>query len=256
MALDAPSDLAMVSAAELAEKAGVSKATISRLVRRLGYESYEEARLAARALRAGGALLWRADSTVESQPAAVAIDEHLRSESRILEQTFAGIDPAVLSEIAHALAAARRVRIAAFRNGHGPGTHARSVLSQTRHDVAMLLQPGQTLGEAAGDVRLGDVVIVFGLRRRVSRFSQFVQTLSENGADVVLVTDPSVREAPASARWTLVCAVETEQAADSYVAVHAVVRLMACEMMKVLSARGRRHLERIELAQAALGDLE
>ena len=45
--LDRPGELAAWNASELAEHAEVSNATVSRLVRRLGYGSYDEARRAA-----------------------------------------------------------------------------------------------------------------------------------------------------------------------------------------------------------------
>src|SRR5699024_9101475 len=50
-AMSRPAELATFSARELAERSGVSGATVSRLVRRIGYGSYEEARREARSLR-------------------------------------------------------------------------------------------------------------------------------------------------------------------------------------------------------------
>lgn len=46
--LDFPGDLASYDAQELARLCGVSKATVSRFVRRLGFENYDAARRAAR----------------------------------------------------------------------------------------------------------------------------------------------------------------------------------------------------------------
>ena len=47
--LEMRSELAAYSATELAARAGVSKATTARLVRRLGYQDYQEMRQEARA---------------------------------------------------------------------------------------------------------------------------------------------------------------------------------------------------------------
>jgi DNA-binding MurR/RpiR family transcriptional regulator len=46
--LDFPGEIAAYSATELANLAGASKAAVTRLTRRLGYQSFEEARVAAR----------------------------------------------------------------------------------------------------------------------------------------------------------------------------------------------------------------
>lgn len=255
-ALSAPGDLATYSAGELAERAGVSKATISRLVRRLGYGSYEEARRAARAMRATGSLLYMTDSENGPMTVSAAAASHLAAELAIVEACFSMLNPITLDEVTARLADAPRVRIAGFRNSHSAAVYGRTVLSQVRADVSLLLHPGQTLGEAAGDVRRGDLVILFGMRRRVARFVDFTRALAATGADVLLVADPTVREAPASARWTIICAVETPQPADSYAGVHALLRLLACQTIRRLGARGRRHLQRIEEGQAELGDLE
>ncbi|HLS42296.1 MAG TPA: MurR/RpiR family transcriptional regulator, partial [Paenalcaligenes sp.] len=60
---DFPGELASFSASELAELAHVSKATVTRFVKRLGYENYEEARRHARAERSTGSRFFLASST-------------------------------------------------------------------------------------------------------------------------------------------------------------------------------------------------
>lgn len=52
--LDHLSDLAVYSGTELAQRSGVSKATVSRLFRRLGFENAQEVREHARSLRSSG----------------------------------------------------------------------------------------------------------------------------------------------------------------------------------------------------------
>ncbi len=52
--LDRLDDLAVYNASEIAQLSGVSKATVSRLVRRLGYEDFAQVRAQAKLLRGLG----------------------------------------------------------------------------------------------------------------------------------------------------------------------------------------------------------
>ncbi len=59
MILQSPGQMASYSASEMARMAGVSNATMSRLVQRLGYDSYEQMRrLAREGMRCGSPLLF------------------------------------------------------------------------------------------------------------------------------------------------------------------------------------------------------
>lgn len=252
--LDMPSELAIWSASELAEQAGVSNATISRFIRRLGYGSFEEARRAARALRAVGSPLYLADGA-KGAPLGL-LERHLAVETNLIEASLAMLNPLTLEEVAGLLANARRMRVAGFRNSYFAAEYARTLLAQFRPGVEMLNAPGQTLAEGIAGVGPGDAVLIVGLRRRPSGFTEFVRAIAATGADAVLVADLSVREAPAVVRYTLTCAVETPQAVDSYVGVLAVLRILSLAVLRRLNTAGRRHLERIESLHEQLGELE
>jgi DNA-binding MurR/RpiR family transcriptional regulator len=252
--LDMPGELAIWSASELAERAGVSNATVSRFVRRLGYGTYEEARRAARSLRATGSPLYLAEGSRGT--ARGLVDRHLAVETGLVEASLAMLNPLTLDAVAGMLAGARRLRVAGFRNSYFAAEYARTMLAQFRPGVEMLNAPGQTLAEGIAGVGPGDAVLVIGLRRRPAGFTDFVRAVAGTGADIVLVADLSIREAPAEARHTLTCSVETPQTVDSYVGVLAVLRLVALSVLQKLDAAGRRHLERIETLHDRLSELE
>jgi len=252
--LDMPSELAIWSASELAERAGVSNATISRFIRRLGYGSFEEARRAARSLRAVGSPLYLAGGM--NGASGGLLDRHLAVETSLIEASLAMLNPLTLEEVAGVLAGARRMRVAGFRNSYFAAEYARTMLAQFRPGVEMLNAPGQTLAEGVAGVGAGDAVLIVGLRRRPAGFTDFVRAVTATGADTILVADLSVRAAPAIVRHTLTCAVETPQAVDSYVGVLAVLRILALSVLRRLDAAGRRHLERIETIHEQLGELE
>lgn len=254
--LDMPGELAIWSASELAERAKVSNATVSRLFRRLGYGSYEEARRAARSMRAVGSPLYLAESAKGAVQERDFLARHITIETKIVEATLAMVNPLALEAVVELLAKRRRLRVAGFRNSYFAAEYARTMLAQFRPGVEMLNAPGQTLAEGIAGVGQGDAVLIIGLRRRPEGFTEFVRAVSEAGAEVVLIADRSIREAPAVAHYNLSCIVETPQAVDSYAGVLALLRLLALSVLAKLDVQGRRHLERIETIHEKLSELE
>ncbi len=124
--LDMPGELAIWSASELAERASVSNATVSRLVRRLGYGSFEEAKRAARTLRAVGSPLYLADRAKEATREHDAIARQITIETKLVEATLAMLNPLTLDAVAELLAKGRRLRVAGFRNSYFAAEYARN----------------------------------------------------------------------------------------------------------------------------------
>lgn len=253
--LERPEELGLWNASELAGLAGVSNATVTRVFRRLGFASYDEARQLARQERAQGSPLFlgtRRDSGGERSPIADA----LADETRVLEATLSRLDPRLLSGIAAALADARRVRTAGFRNSRFVADYATASLAQLRPHVAPLDMAGQSLGERLAELGPGDVLVAVGLRRRRRGFKDMVRIASERGAKVLLLADKSIRETPARATWTLDCAVETLEFADSYSGAMALVRLITLETARKLGKTGRDFLGEVETLRHDLDELE
>jgi len=250
--LDRPGELAVYAANELATRVGVSNATVSRFFKRLGYESYDDARVDSRRMRASGSPLYLTEENGRQN----ALSAHLAVEADIVATTLSMLNPETLRAATEAVAKARRVRIAGFRNSYFAAEYARNLLAQIRPDVAMLTRPGQTLAEGVAELNRGDVAIVLGFRRRVARFNDFVAAVEATGAEILLLSDRSVREAPLRARWTITCAVETPQALDSYSGAMAVLRLIALDLIRQLGADARSLLQKIEQTHELLDELE
>ena len=261
LALESPGELAMWPAGELAARAGVSAATVSRFVRRLGYAGYEAARRDARAMREGGSPLFRAPpaaaAAAAAEPRQGAVALHMAAETAAIERTLSQLDPAVLDQIAARLAEAPRVRVLGWRNSHFAAEYLRSALAVCRPGVQTIGWGGQTAAESLSDIRPGDMAVAFGLRRRPRGFAAQIEALAAAGADVALIADPSLRgTAVAAARWRLTCAVETPQAFDTLAGAMALARLLMTAAMARLGPEGRRHLERVERLHETLDDLE
>lgn len=250
----APAAILLHTGREIAGQAGISAASFSRLIRRLGYAGLAEAQRAERRRRVSAAPY---DLFEPGPPAGDgALDRVFEPDRRLLADSQSMLDPQAFGEMVTALAGARSLWVAGFRNNRFLADYARTLFGTMRPGVHALAPPGQTVAEGVAGVGPGDVVLAFGLRRRMALFLPMIEALGAAGADVLLVTDRSLRPPVYGARWTLVCAVETAGAIDSYVAPVALTRRLALETLQRLGPDARDRLGRIETTLARLRELE
>lgn len=254
--LDSPGELALWTASELAARAQVSNATVSRLFQRLGYVNYEEARREIRSLREQGSPLYQGSMATFTEWPEGEIDARLQNEVRRIEMALRALGRDTRDQIGERLAKAPRVRIAGFRNSRFLAEYFTAALSQFRPNVSALVPAGQTLAEGLAELGEGDVVFIIGFRRRPVFFGQFVDAALATGAHVALLSDPSIRRAPARVDWSIICPVESLQPLDSYSAALVTLRSLAIATLAALGKKGRHHLERIESIHASLSELE
>ncbi|MFJ5955861.1 MurR/RpiR family transcriptional regulator [Paenarthrobacter sp. NPDC092416] len=233
--LDRLGDLAVYNAAELAELSGVSKATMSRLFRRLGFADYNEVKEHIRSLRSSGVPL-------AAQGADGGLPQHLALEHQNLKRLFEGLEDARLQEATRLLAGARNVLVLGFRNSFPLALHLRQQLLQCRPAVALAPQPGQSVGEELAGMGEADVVVLLGFRRRPEGFHSALKAAAATGASTILIADPSARWLAAEASIWIECPLEGSAAFDSYATAMSLMSVLA---NGVLAGRGRPGRDRV-----------
>ena len=99
----------MYSAADLARLTGVSKSTVSRLFKRLGFESYRTVKDHARQLRnLGVPLVIDAHAMEEERESGTSFQRHLQREQENLQRCFASLVPQEFAAMVEALAKSSR----------------------------------------------------------------------------------------------------------------------------------------------------
>jgi len=238
-------DLATYRSAELANLAGVSKATMSRLFRSLGFADFDEVRDHLRALRSAGE-----PRRIDGAPTMVA---HLEHEQESLRQA---LDSAVLDDVIALLASARRVLTVGWRNSHPVALHLRQQLAHARGDVRLAPLPGQVISEELADLGPGDAVVVVGFRRRTADFAAFLTEAGRTGATVVLLADPTARRHAAAAAYWLECPVSSTLAFDSYAAAMSLVSVLADGVLCTLGRPARDRVAEISASYTRLSEVE
>ena len=241
-------DLAIYRAAELADLAGVSKATMSRLFRHLGYDDFSEVREQLRRLRSAGVPV-----AIDGAP---SLESHLEQEIANLRSALAGLDEARLDAAALLLSGASRVVVVGMRSSYPVALHLRQQLSHARAGVQLAPQPGQSLSEELLGLGPSDAVVVVAFRRRPQVATEVLELLAGTGTPVVLLADPTARILAARASVWLECPLATASAFDSYAAAMSVVAVLADRVLDRTGPVGLERVTAIDTAYRSLNEIE
>lgn len=248
---DFPGELASYSASELADLAGVSNATVSRFVRRLGYATYDEARRHARQDKASGSRLYLGEAKVAApyDPRAYA-----KTDMSNVERTLEPLKAEDIDRLATALLAARKVWVIGYRVGAPLARYLQWQLLQVIENCVALPGNGETMGEHIASLRREDVVVLFGLRRRVAQMGAILSGIETSGARLAFITDESVPRRT-EAEWHFRCSTQSSGPLFSHVGVMAIMNLVANRTIDTAAEAGRRRLTMIETSNDLLGEL-
>ncbi len=246
-------DLAVYSATDLSRLSGVSKATVTRLFRRLGYDDFKAVKAHARQLRHYGVpLASRSDALDDG---VERFRRHAEREQENLRQCLDGLTPVLFDEVVRALDKAPAVAVIGYRNSYPVALHLRQQLLQARANVRLLPAPNQSLAEELVELEPGALVVLIGFRRRPRLFETLVEALAAREQRVLLIGDPTTAKYADRVTWRLECALETISAFDSYASAMSLVSLLANAMLHRRLAQGRARIGEVAELYEALDEL-
>lgn len=246
-------DLISYNSAELATLSGVSKATVSRLFRRLGYEKYKDMRDELRTLRQSGMPLADNRDAVQGN---TLLARHYKQEMANLTQWVNALDAQQFAEAIASMVASRRIIIIGMRNAYPAALHLRQQLLQARGQVLVLPQPGQSLSEELVDLTADDLVVVMAFRRRPRIIRPLLQQLQQNGIPVLLMCEPQAHSLFPLTRWQLCAPLDSVSAFDSYASVNSLINLLANALLHGILDKGRPRIHDIATLYQQLDELE
>ncbi|MBA8990969.1 DNA-binding MurR/RpiR family transcriptional regulator [Curtobacterium pusillum] len=241
-----PELLLVGTSGRLAAESGTSKATVSRVVRSLGFQDAAEARQNLMTARGTG-LPWVAED-------AAHVDQRV-VESRNLDAGFASLARADRPRLARRIIRAHRVLVVGERAAHAVALQLRAQLAQVRGDVRVGPAPGQRLGEEIADLDRRDLVVIVTVRRHAAGVDRLVRYCSGTGADVVVLGDPTAAVIAAPAATTILVPVDAPAAFDSMAAMFAVVAAIANDVYEASGPAGRARVDGVARAYDALSEL-
>ncbi|MBA0175653.1 MurR/RpiR family transcriptional regulator [Pectobacterium carotovorum] len=246
-------DLISYNSAELARLSGVSKATVSRLFKRLGYPSYRDMRDELRTLRQSGMPLADNRDAVQGN---TLLARHYKQEMANLTQWINQIDPVQFGAVIQALMQVQRLCLIGLRNSYPVALHLRQQLLQIRQQVTLLTQPGQTLSEELVDLTAQDVVIVVAFRRRPRLIQPLLAQLQKRGVPVLLLCEPQASTLMSLATWSLCVPLDSVSAFDSYSSAMSLVNVISNALLHEMLRDGRQRIHQIVDLYGELDELE
>ncbi|MFD1880457.1 MurR/RpiR family transcriptional regulator [Paracoccus pacificus] len=219
----------------LAKAAGVSSPTVLRLVQKLGFRGYPEfqtqlhaeveARLESPIAKHAR---WIADA-----PQTHVLNRFADAILANLTSTLSRIDHAEFDACADMLAdPKRRIMVTGGRITHALAEYLVGQLGIVRPGVTMLSALSNRWPPALLDLRPGDVLIVFDIRRYENTILSLTDTAAEQGAEIVLLTDPWVSPAAGNARFRFSAQIEVPSAWDSNVALLVLVEALLAAVLE------------------------
>lgn len=240
---------ALGSITALARAAEVSTPTVVRLCQKLGYRGYPDYQSALRG-EVGAMLespLVKHDRWAGGAPDTHILNRFADAVVANLQATLSQINHDEFDAVANLLAdPSRRIFAMGGRITHAHADYLVSLMKVVRPEVTLLSDMSNTWPPALLDMKPGDVLVAFDIRRYENSVLQLVELAVEQGAEVVVITDRWVSPAAAHARHTLTAHIEAPSAWDSTVSILVLVETLLASVQSRTWGETEGRMKRLE----------
>lgn len=240
---------ALGSITALAKAAEVSTPTVVRLVQKLGFKGYPDYQQSLRGEVEAMLVspLAKHDRWAGGVPDSHILNRFADAVVSNLQATLGQIDHAEFDASAALLAdSQRRIFAIGGRITHAMADYFVTLTKVVRPDVTLLSDMSNTWPPALLDMKPGDVLLVFDIRRYENSVLQLVELAVEQGAEVILITDRWVSPAAQHARHTLACHIEAPSAWDSTATILILVETLLAAVQSLTRDQTEARLKRVE----------
>jgi DNA-binding MurR/RpiR family transcriptional regulator len=240
---------ALGSITVLAKAALVSTPTVVRLAQKLGYKGYPDFQ---NSLRGEVEAMLVSPISKHDRWAGGVPDSHIlnRFADAVvsnLQATLGQINHAEFDAAAGLLADPKRhVFAMGGRITHSMADYFTSLMTVVRAEVTLLSDSSSTWPPALLDMKPGDVLVVFDIRRYENAVLQVAEMAREQGAEIILITDRWVSPAASLARHTLACHIEAPSAWDSNVTLMVLVETLLAAVQDLTWTVTEARMKRLE----------
>ena len=228
-------DVAIYSQREIARRANVPPATLSRLAKALGFPNYGDMRdVYVSAFKSAGhgntfqASKLRSIGAISSER---FFSEYVSGEVFNVENTFARLNKEDLVEAVNLIQESRKCIVFGRRTMFPVAQSFAYTLGKAFSNVFMYADQGGISGYSLCDFNMGDVAVVFALRPYSSHTIRFTELMVSRRIRVVAITDSIASPLSAIADTTLLVTCESISFPDSVIGAHALAGLIVAIMV-------------------------
>lgn len=219
-----PNKVLLYYATRLADRAGASKAAVSRFVRRLNYSDFRQMQREIRHAQVTGDPIFLSAVPDGRQD---SLSKRLEQDMASLRDTIEQIDATMIEEVSRRILSAKPVVCLGYRNNYAFANYLRRKLFLMRPDVSLIPEGRQMLMEDFGDLGPNDLLIAIGLRRRSTQLGPAMEFFRDQGVPIAYITDRRAVSARESATSVFACQVRGTSLFDSYVGVVRLLNFLA-----------------------------
>lgn len=240
---------ALGSITALAKGADVSSPTVVRLAQKLGFSGYTDflAGIRAEVEQRLISPLAKHDRWAGGVPDTHILNRFADAVLGNLHATLAQIDHAEFDAAVQLMAdPARKVYATGGRITHAMADYFVTHMKVIRPGVSLVSEMSNASLPALIEMSPGDVLLAFDIRRYENNVLQLVEMAGEQGAEVVLITDPWVSPAAAHARYRFSAQIEVPSAWDSTVAIQVLVETLMAAVQSLTWEQTEARMKRLE----------
>lgn len=257
--MDNPEKVAVTSISILAKEAEVNASTLSRLVRKLGFESFAEFQLVfrkhlARASHtsfysdlAGRFVDEDEDETTDLAPTSLALMTQVaEEETGNIAQMLSSLDVGALEKTVNLLAKAPRVRVYGLRQANTVANFFAYALGLLRPDVSLLGNPHHGVAHGLNELTQEDVLVVIGAAPYTRATIAAARIAANHGMQVIAITDSHGSPLAAEATLSFIAPTSSTWYSNSMAAFLVFIEGLMAMMAGRLGRRGLASLKRHE----------
>ncbi|MEX1660230.1 MurR/RpiR family transcriptional regulator [Thioclava sp. 15-R06ZXC-3] len=237
------------SVTALAKAAEVSSPTVVRLAQKMGFGGYPGLQQAVRDELEARLVspLAKHDRWAEAAPETHMLNRFAHAVLGNLQATLAQIDHAQFDAAVALLAdPKRRIFATGGRITLPIAQYFTTHMKVIRPGVELLEPVSNAWPPAMLEMQAGDVLLVFDIRRYENNVLQLVEMAAEQGAEMILFTDPWVSPAAAHARYRFSAQIEVPSAWDSTVAIQVLVETLMAAVQSLTWEETAARMKRLE----------
>ncbi len=240
---------ALASITALAKAAEVSTPTVVRLVQKLGYKGYPDFQTVVRAEVEERLIspIAKHDRWAGGVPETHILNRFADAVVGNLQATLGQIDHSEFDAVSRLMAERdRKIFAMGGRITHAMADYFVTHMRVIRRDVTLISEMSNAWPPALIDMKPGDVLLAFDIRRYENNVLSLVEMAADQGAEVVLITDQWVSPAAERARYRFSAHIEAPSAWDSTVAIQVLVETLLAAVQSLTWEDTQARMKRLE----------
>lgn len=223
----------LASITTVARKAGVSTPTVARMVQKLGFKGFPEFQSSLRdELEAKiSTPIIKHDLWAQNAPGTHILNRFAESVMQNLQQTLAQMDSDVFDEVCTVLGDANRsILVAGGRITRTLAEYLFSLLRMVRPQVALLPPSASAWPDYLLDMKSGDALVIFDIRRYENHLLRLVELAAEKEMTIVVFTDQWGSPIAQHASHRFNCRIEAPSAWDSLATMLVILEALVAQI--------------------------